>query len=55
MLKLQEVKVGLAEAALGEGSGTKLHKMSVKDIKFVRSDIISPKPLMTDGLCSCLV
>jgi hypothetical protein len=36
MLKLQEVKVGLAEAALGEGSGTKLHKMSVKDIKFVR-------------------
>ncbi|KIY72134.1 hypothetical protein CYLTODRAFT_418117 [Cylindrobasidium torrendii FP15055 ss-10] len=34
MLKLQEVKVGLAEAALGEGTG-KLHKLSVKDIKFL--------------------
>lgn len=27
---------GLAEAALGEGAGTKLNKMSVKEIKFVR-------------------
>ncbi|KAK7047584.1 hypothetical protein VNI00_006352 [Paramarasmius palmivorus] len=35
MLKLQEVKVGLAEAALGEGTGTKLHKLSMKDIKFL--------------------
>jgi len=35
MLKLQEVKVGLAEAALGEGSGAKLHKLSVRDIKYV--------------------
>jgi hypothetical protein len=35
MLKLQDVKVGLAEAALGEGTGTKLHKLSVKDIKYV--------------------
>jgi hypothetical protein len=25
----------LAEAALGEGSGAKLHKLSVKDIKYV--------------------
>ncbi|KAI0061315.1 hypothetical protein BV25DRAFT_1826795 [Artomyces pyxidatus] len=33
MLKLQELKVGLADAALGEGSGMKLHKMSVKEIK----------------------
>ncbi|EMD32811.1 hypothetical protein CERSUDRAFT_143402 [Gelatoporia subvermispora B] len=33
MLKLQETKVGLAEAALGEGSGVKLHKLSVKEIK----------------------
>ncbi|KAG7452506.1 uncharacterized protein BT62DRAFT_879840 [Guyanagaster necrorhizus] len=37
MLKLQDVKVGLAEAALGEGAGNKLHKLSVKDIKFVSS------------------
>jgi len=36
MLKLQDVKVGLAEAALGEGNGQKLHKLSVKDIKYVR-------------------
>ena len=35
MLKLQDVKMGLAEAALGEGTGTRLHKMSVKEIKFV--------------------
>ncbi|KAK0197054.1 SNF2 family DNA-dependent ATPase [Armillaria mellea] len=35
MLKLQDVKVGLAEAALGEGAGNKLHKLSVKDIKFL--------------------
>ena len=35
MLRLQEVKTGLAEAALGEGAGGKLHKLSVKDIKYV--------------------
>lgn len=35
MLRLQDVKVGLAEAALGEGTGAKLHKLSVKDIKYV--------------------
>ncbi|TFK37535.1 SNF2 family DNA-dependent ATPase [Crucibulum laeve] len=35
MLRLQDVKVGLAEAALGEGTGAKLHKLSVKDIKYL--------------------
>ncbi|KAF5383948.1 hypothetical protein D9757_007371 [Collybiopsis confluens] len=35
LLQLQDVKVGLAEAALGEGSGTKLTKLSMKDIKFL--------------------
>ncbi|KAF8064022.1 SNF2 family DNA-dependent ATPase [Lyophyllum atratum] len=35
MLLLQDVKVGLAEAALGEGTGAKLHKLSVKDIKYL--------------------
>ncbi|KIK57545.1 hypothetical protein GYMLUDRAFT_203637 [Collybiopsis luxurians FD-317 M1] len=35
LLQLQDVKVGLAEAALGEGSGTKLNKLSMKDIKFL--------------------
>jgi SNF2 family DNA or RNA helicase len=33
MLRLQEVKTDLADAALGEGTGTKLQKMSVKEIK----------------------
>ncbi|KAI0632702.1 SNF2 family N-terminal domain-containing protein [Trametes polyzona] len=33
MLKLQETKTHLADAALGEGSGTKLQKLSVKQIK----------------------
>ncbi|KAI0655704.1 SNF2 family N-terminal domain-containing protein [Cubamyces menziesii] len=33
MLKLQETKTHLADAALGEGTGTKLHKLSVKQIK----------------------
>ncbi|EKM52744.1 uncharacterized protein PHACADRAFT_211962 [Phanerochaete carnosa HHB-10118-sp] len=33
MLKLQETKTGLADAALGEGSGVKLHKLSVKELK----------------------
>jgi hypothetical protein len=35
MLRLQEVKTNLADAALGEGTGTKLQKMSVKEIKTV--------------------
>ncbi|THV01709.1 hypothetical protein K435DRAFT_836766 [Dendrothele bispora CBS 962.96] len=35
LLQLQEVKVGLAEAALGEGTGTKLKKLSMRDIKFL--------------------
>ncbi|KAF7345025.1 SNF2 family DNA-dependent ATPase [Mycena venus] len=33
MLKLQEVKSGLSDAVLGEGTGGSLHKMSVKDLK----------------------
>lgn len=33
MLRLQEVKSDLADAALGEGNGIKLHKMSVKEIQ----------------------
>ncbi|KAF8134681.1 SNF2 family N-terminal domain-containing protein [Mycena galopus ATCC 62051] len=33
MLQLQDVKSGLSDAALGEGTGGSLHKMSVKDIK----------------------
>ncbi|KAG0693881.1 SNF2 family N-terminal domain-containing protein [Suillus ampliporus] len=33
MLRLQEVKTDLADAALGEGTGMKLQKMSVKEIK----------------------
>ncbi|EIM84514.1 uncharacterized protein STEHIDRAFT_61302 [Stereum hirsutum FP-91666 SS1] len=35
MLRLQDVKVGLSDVALGEGNGMKLHKMSVKEIKAV--------------------
>ncbi|KAI0270502.1 P-loop containing nucleoside triphosphate hydrolase protein [Gloeopeniophorella convolvens] len=35
MLRLQDVKTGLADAALGEGRGVKLHKLSVKEIKAV--------------------
>ncbi|KAI6115018.1 SNF2 family N-terminal domain-containing protein [Pisolithus croceorrhizus] len=33
MLRLQEVKSDLADAALGEGNGIKLHKMSVREIQ----------------------
>ncbi|KAI6022956.1 P-loop containing nucleoside triphosphate hydrolase protein [Pisolithus microcarpus] len=33
MLRLQEVKSDLADAALGEGNGIKLHKMSVQEIQ----------------------
>jgi hypothetical protein len=40
MLRLQEVKSDLADAALGEGTGTKLQKMSVKEIKTVRHPVI---------------
>lgn len=32
---IQLLPIGLAEAALGEGSGAKLHKLSVKDIQYV--------------------
>ncbi|KAF9649722.1 hypothetical protein BDM02DRAFT_3186073 [Thelephora ganbajun] len=33
MLRLQETKKGLAQAALGEGGTIKLHKLSVKELK----------------------
>jgi phenylpropionate dioxygenase-like ring-hydroxylating dioxygenase large terminal subunit len=33
MLRLQDVKKGLADAALGEGTGVKLNKLSVREIK----------------------
>ncbi|KAI0255631.1 SNF2 family N-terminal domain-containing protein [Lactifluus subvellereus] len=33
MLRLQDVKMGLADAALGEGTGVKLHKLSVREIR----------------------
>ncbi|KAJ6542825.1 P-loop containing nucleoside triphosphate hydrolase protein [Mycena capillaripes] len=33
MLGLHDVKVGFSDAALGEGTRGRLHKMSVKDIK----------------------
>jgi len=36
MLRLQETKKGLAQAALGEGGTIKLHKLSVKELKAVR-------------------
>lgn len=35
MLRLQEVKADLADAALGEGNGVRLNKMSVKEIQAV--------------------
>ncbi|KXN90402.1 hypothetical protein AN958_04271, partial [Leucoagaricus sp. SymC.cos] len=35
MLRLQDVKLGLSDAALGEGNGVKLSKLSVKDIKYL--------------------
>ncbi|KAJ3569137.1 hypothetical protein NP233_g5248 [Leucocoprinus birnbaumii] len=35
MLRLQDVKLGLSDAALGEGNGVKLNKLSVKEIKYL--------------------
>jgi len=37
---------GLADAALGEGTGVKLHKLSVKEIKAVR---VSPFPYLAQS------
>jgi hypothetical protein len=53
MLKLQDVKSGLSDAALGEGTGGSLHKMSVKDIKQVRDFSIVPW-WSSDGICAAL-
>ena len=39
------VRLGLADAALGEGTGVKIHKLSVKEIKAVR--LPSPFPAVT--------
>ena len=36
MLRIQETKKDLAQAALGEGGAVKLHKLSVKELKAVR-------------------
>ena len=36
MLRLQQTKKDLAQAALGEGGAVKLHKLSVKELKAVR-------------------
>ena len=51
MLRLQETKSGLAEAALGEGGKIKLHKLSVKELKAVgcvpNSIIPPPGPLLS--------
>jgi len=44
MLRLQETKKGLAQAALGEGGTIKLHKLSVKELKAVRYVPIHPYP-----------
>ncbi|KAG6836974.1 hypothetical protein H0H93_016927 [Arthromyces matolae] len=49
LLKLQDVKTGLAEAALGEGSGVKLHKLSVKDIKYLFGMTPTAKPAGGNG------
>jgi hypothetical protein len=37
MLRLQGLKNDLSDVALGEGTGHKLHKLSVKEIKHVRA------------------
>ena len=52
MLKLQDTKLGLAEAALGEGSGTRLQKLSVKQIREVRMLCVCVRrALMRYALC----
>jgi len=48
MLRLQETKRGLAQAALGEGGQIKLHKLSVKELKAVRCvpNLFTPSDLL---------
>ncbi|KZV69422.1 hypothetical protein PENSPDRAFT_676105 [Peniophora sp. CONT] len=48
MLRLQDVKTGLADAALGEGSGVKLSKLSVKEIKHLFGITRLPDPPAPD-------
>ena len=38
--------LGLADAALGEGTGVKLHKLSVKEIKAVRVPLSCTFPVL---------
>lgn len=52
MLRLQETKKGLAQAALGEGGTIKLHKLSVKELKAVR---YLPNPLIPHKITYCLL
>ena len=49
MLKLQETKMGLADAALGEGGGVKLHKLSVKELKDVSTQALHRGTCLTDA------
>ena len=51
MLRLQETKRGLADAALGEGGSIKLHKLSVKELKAVRC---IPDPAVLSRIPYCL-
>lgn len=51
MLRLQETKKGLAQAALGEGGTIKLHRLSVKELKAVRS---VPNPSIPPKMPYCL-
>ncbi|KAH9985885.1 SNF2 family N-terminal domain-containing protein [Russula compacta] len=44
MLRLQDVKTGLADAALGEGTGVKLNKLSVREIKALFGMLPSQTP-----------
>ena len=51
ILKLQLAKQSLADAALGEGGARKNGKMTIKDIKMVRS--LSPLPYSQSRLSHC--
>lgn len=54
MLRLQETKMGLSDAALGEGGGVKLHKLSVKQLKAVSSHAYSLNLASVDRLRSAV-
>jgi hypothetical protein len=46
--------VGLADAALGEGTGVKLHKLSVKEIKAVRVPLSRTSPVLVLSTLTCI-